>query len=456
MTDQQRADALSVVGGWVPTPNLDRLAGEGTRFTNCITTSPVCVPARLSLATGLYPHQTGVWKNQPSQPSPEQPTWMQRVRAAGYRTSLFGKTHLHPHQGDLREREGLMNAYGLDDVDEIGGPRASARVLSHMTAAWQAAGVWETYRADYEERFRDKPHMVRPSPLGLEHYADAYVGQRALQYIEDYDRAESWCCWVSFGGPHEPWDAPEPYASLCDPATMPPPRAAPAGSEHRPRGDLDRMIENAPDLSREDIATMRANYAGNVALIDEQIGQIFAAIERRGEWDETLVVLVSDHGEMNGDAGLMYKSNSLDGAGRVPLLVKRPGAVGGAVCAAPVEWIDIGPTLVEAAGGELDYPQFGRSLRPLLINPQNEHRAEAISEHAGEIMLLDREWKAALNARGEIYLLFDVQSDPNEAENLAGRPGYGALEGDLRRRLLERLVSTQLQGVGYRFDLHGR
>ena len=456
MTDQQRADALSVAGGWVPTPNLDRLAGEGTRFTNCITTSPVCVPARLSLATGLYPHQTGVWKNQPSQPSPEQPTWMQRVRAAGYRTSLFGKTHLHPHQGDLREREGLMNAYGLDDVDEIGGPRASARVLSHMTAAWQAAGVWEAYRADYEERFRDKPHMVRPSPLGLEHYADAYVGQRALQYIKDYDRAEPWCCWVSFGGPHEPWDAPEPYASLCDPATMPPPRAAPAGSEHPPRGDLDRMIENAPDLSREDIATMRANYAGNVALIDEQIGQIFAAIERRGEWDETLVVLVSDHGEMNGDAGLMYKSNFLDGAVRVPLLVKRPGAVGGAVCAAPVEWIDIGPTLVEATGGEIDYPQFGRSLHPLLNNPQNEHRAEAISEHAGEIMLLDREWKAALNARGEIYLLFDVQSDPNEAENLAGRPGYGALEGDLRRRLLERLVSTQLQGAGYRFDLHGR
>jgi choline-sulfatase len=237
---------------------------------------------------------------------------------------------------------------------------------------------------------------------------------------------------------------------------MPPPRAAPAGSEHRPRGDLDRMIENAPDLSREDIATMRANYAGNVALIDEQIGQIFAAIERRGEWDETLVVLVSDHGEMNGDAGLMYKSNFLDGAVRVPLLVKRPGAVGGAVCAAPVEWIDIGPTLVEATGGEIDYPQFGRSLHPLLNNPQNEHRAEAISEHAGEIMLLDREWKVALNARGEIYLLFDVQSDPNEAENLAGRPGYGALEGDLRRRLLERLVSTQLQGAGYRVDLHGR
>ena len=122
MTDQQRADALGTSGGWVPTPHLDGLAAEGMRFTNCITTSPVCIPARLSLATGLYPHHTGVWQNQRSQPSGQQPTWMQRVRSAGYRTSLFGKSHLHPHQGDLRDREYLMRAYGLDDVDEIGGP----------------------------------------------------------------------------------------------------------------------------------------------------------------------------------------------------------------------------------------------------------------------------------------------------------------------------------------------
>jgi len=455
MTDQQRADALGASGGWVPTPNLDRLAAEGMRFANCVTTSPVCVPARLSLATGLYPHHTGVWQNQRSQPSPDQPTWMQRVRAAGYRTALFGKTHLHPHQGDLREREDLLRAYGLDDVDEIGGPRASARVLSHMTASWEAAGVWQAYREDYAERFRDKPHMVRPSPIGLEHYADVYVGQRACQYIEDYDSAEPWCCWVSFGGPHEPWDAPEPFASLCDPRAMPVPRRAPVGIDDRPRGDLDRMLESAPDLEPGEIAAMRANYAGNVALIDEQIGQIFAAISRRGEWDDTVVVLVSDHGEMNGDAGLIYKSNFLDSAVRVPLLIRVPQQEGGRVCEAPVEWIDIGPTLVEVAGGAVDYPQFGSSLIPLLENPGAQHRREAISEHRREIMLLDREWKAALNAAGRIYLLFDLQNDPEESENLAGRPEMAAVEDALRLRLLERLISTHLEGVGYRFDLHG-
>ncbi|MBT4977500.1 MAG: sulfatase-like hydrolase/transferase [Gemmatimonadetes bacterium] len=455
MTDQQRADALGASGGWVPTPHLDGLAAEGMRFSNCITTSPVCVPARLSLATGLYPHHTGVWQNQRSQPSPEQPTWMQCVRAAGYRTSLFGKTHLHPHQGDLREREDLMRSYGLDDVDEIGGPRASARVLSHMTAAWQAAGVWDAYRADYEERFRDKPHMVRPSPLGLQHYADVYVGQQARQYITEYDLEQPWCCWVSFGGPHEPWDTPEPFASLCDPLAMPRARRAPEGVAGRPLGELDRMLASAVDPSVDDIAAMRANYAGNIALIDEQIGQIFAAIKGRGEWENTIVVLVSDHGEMNGDAGLIYKSNFLDGAVRVPLIVRTPEMVEAAVSEALVEWIDIGPTLVEMAGGRVDYPQFGCSLNPVLEDPRVEHRTEVIAELVGEIMLLDHQWKVALNCAGQVYLLFDVQNDPDEMVNLAGRPEMAAVEDRLRLRVLERLVSTQLQGAGYRCDLHG-
>ena len=120
-----------------------------------------------------------------------------------------------------------------------------------------------------------------------------------------------------------------------------------------------------------------------------------------------------------------------------------------------MEWIDVGATLIEVAGGEVDYPQFGRSLNPVLEDPQAEHRREAIAEYMGEIMLLDREWKVALNAAGQIYLLFDVQNDPEEAENLAGHPEFAPIEDSLRRRLLERLVSTQLQGAVYRFDLHG-
>jgi arylsulfatase A-like enzyme len=109
-----------------------------------------------------------------------------------------------------------------------------------------------------------------------------------------------------------------------------------------------------------------------------------------------------------------------------------------------VEWIDIGPTLVELAGGELEHRQFGKSLCPVLTQPEATHREFAISEIEGEIMLLNQEWKAALNANGEIYLLFDAENDPNEVDNLAGRPEVADIETALRLQILERLMQTQL------------
>ena len=307
MTDQQRADAMGCSGGWLETPNMDRIAREGIRFSNCVTNSPVCVPTRLSLATGHYPHNTGVWDNQNHTLRGDAATWMQAVRNAGYRTSLFGKTHLHPHGGDLRHREHLMNAYGLDDVDEIGGPRASARCLSYMTAMWEEKGKWKAYQDDFDERFANKPHVVRASTHDFEDYADVYVGQQAKSYLENYDRSEPWFCWVSFGGPHEPWDTPEPYFSRYNPDDMPDPAPVPESRPDRPQGTLDRRTR--VDFEPGEEKLLRANYAGNVTLIDDQMGEIFEAIEARGELDNTVIVHMSDHGEMNGDCGLIYKSN---------------------------------------------------------------------------------------------------------------------------------------------------
>ena len=445
MTDQQRWDALGCVSDWLETPHMDRIAAEGIRFSNCVTNSPVCIPTRLSLATGHYPHNTAVWDNQDHTLSPDCPTWMQAVRRAGYRTSAFGKTHLHPHSGDLREREHLLRAYGLDDIDEIGGPRASTRCLSHMTAMWDAKGLWQAYKADFADRFGNKPWVARPSVLPLEDYADVYVGQRAKNYLAGYDRDQPWFCWVSFGGPHEPWDTPEPYHSRYRPEDMPDPVAAPGDDRDRARGLLDAKKPVPFEPGEEKL--LRANYAGNVTLIDDQIGEIFAIIEQRGEMENTIVVLMSDHGEMNGDYGFIYKSNLLDGAVRVPLLIRTPDTVGsavaGQVCDSPIEWFDVGPTLVELAGGELDHRQFAQSACPVLDDPTCEHRTEAISEYRGEIMLLDREWKIVLNRQAQPYLLFNVQDDPQEVNNLAGLPEMAALEDHLRLSILDRIASSQ-------------
>ncbi|MCG9128032.1 sulfatase-like hydrolase/transferase [Candidatus Poribacteria bacterium] len=441
ITDQQRWDAMGCSGGWVNTPNLDRIAGEGIRFNNCVTTSPVCIPTRLSLATGLYPHNTGVWDNMNHTLSPETPTWMQSIRAAGYRTSLFGKTHLHPHNGDLRDREDLMHSYGLDDVNEIGGPRASARVKSYMTEMWDQKGLWDAYREDYNERFSNKPYTVRPSVLGLENYADVYVGQQAKNYLNEYNRDEPWCCWVSFGGPHEPWDTPEPYASMYDPEEMPTPIPRPPIGD-RPIGNLDKKMKNMnPEFEYGEEGKLRADYAGNITLIDDQIGEILDTIQMRGELDNTVIIFSSDHGEMNGDYGLIYKSNFLNGAVRVPLLVRTPDTLKhttlNRVSDTPVEWIDIGPTLVEAAGGKIEHRQFGKSLCNTVTDTNFSHREYAISEYGGEVMLLNQEWKVALNTDGDVYLLFNVQNDPDETNNLAGLPKMQELETQLRLQILE-------------------
>ncbi len=449
MTDQHRWDALGCSGGWVNTPSLDRIAAEGIRFSNCVTNSPVCIPARVSLATGLYPHNTGIWQNLPHDMRADAPTWMQAIRNAGYRTSLFGKTHLHRHEGDLRDREHLLQAFGLDDVDEIGGPRASAHVLSHMTERWQQAGLWKAYQEDYRERFASKPHMVRPSVLPLEEYADVYVGQRAKKYLQEYDRPEPWFCWVSFGGPHEPWDAPEPYASMYDPSDMPKPTPKPEIQPRQPRGILDRRIKNAPELAAEDVASMRANYAGNVSLIDAQIGDILRVIEERGELDNTVIVFSSDHGEMNGDHGLIYKETFLNGAVCVPLLVRTPDTLksnrSGTVADCLTEWFDIGPTLVELAGGTIAHTQFAQSLCPVIKFPGTEHRPFAISQLKGEIMYMDKQWKLFVNKEGHPYCLFDLERDPDETRNIVDDQATSRVQTQMRMRIQEHLVRSQVR-----------
>jgi len=449
LTDQQRWDAMGCSDNWVKTPNLDRLAAEGARFSRCITTTPICIPARVTLATGRYPHNNSVWSNTLYTLPPDAPNWMRAIRDLGYRTSLFGKTHLHPHRGDLREREHLLHSYGLDDVDEIGGPRASAQVDSHMTRMWAEKGLLEAYRADYDDRSKTKPHMARPSVLPLEDYADVYVGQQAKRYLAAYEREEPWFCWVSFGGPHEPWDAPEPYASMYDPRAMPPSVPRAEDDHPRPQGWLDFYMARA-DYRFEpgDEAAIRANYAGNVTLIDDQIGEILSVIEERDELDRTVVAFTSDHGEMNGDWGLIHKMNFLNGALRVPMIVRTPETAASGrpiVNGTMVENCDVGPTLVELAGGAIDYQQFAKSMCPAMVSVDVEHRPDAISEFRGEFMIMNRKWKMAVNREGQSYLLFDLEDDPDETRNLAGLPESKPIEDELRLRLLERISQSQLK-----------
>jgi arylsulfatase A-like enzyme len=446
MCDQLRADALGCMGNWVKTPSIDRIACEGVRFTNCVTNSPVCLPARISMATGRYPHNTGVWDNCPYELPEGTPTWMSAIRDAGYRTSVFGKTALHRGGPDLRKFEYKLHSYGLDDVDEIRGPHATVDVTCHMTERWKSLGLLDAFRKDMKERGGKNRTLVRPSALPLSEYYDVYVGQRAKDYLHKYDRAQPWFCWVSFAGPHEPWDTPEPFASMYRPEDMPEPFKRPPERRAGPKGELDRRFAESPRGAIGNAKELRASYAGKVSLIDDQVGQILNEIETRGESDRTTILFTSDHGEMNGDYDLIHKSNFLDPAVRVPFIVRTPeiknSSRAGTANDSPVEWFDAGPTITEVAGAKLNYPQFARSVIPSPPDSQTEHRSFAISELLQEVMYLDRDWKLMLNRNREPYRLFDLKNDPEEMNDLIGRSEHDSLIKELKSRVAERLAVT--------------
>lgn len=442
--DQVRPDVLGCCGGSARTPNLDWIASEGTRFTRCATPAPLCIPARVCLALGKYAHSTGAWNNMPFSISRSARTWMQQIRDAGYHTALLGKSHLHAGI-DLYAAEPWMHDYGFDDVDEVDGPHANGESINHMTDGWKQKGLMDAYRADMLSR--KGPASVKPSPLPLEDYYDVYVGQSGKNWLSSYNGDKPWFCTVSFPGPHEPWDTPEPYASMYRPEDMPAPRPElkhPAAD--RPQGFFDKIRRNPnKQVSPETAARLRADYMGGVTLIDDQIGEILEVLRERGEMDNTVICFTSDHGELNGDYGLVNKRCYFHTVVDVPMIIRVPGITGGEVCDSLIEMSDLGPTLAELAGNPVDYEQFAISLLPLLKDPKAKLRSSVISECSGEIMYADDDWKIVVNANGKTTLLIDLKNDPEETVNLAGLPEMKEEEDRLRLLLFEEVMKSNVQ-----------
>lgn len=442
MTDQFRYDGYGKINGYYKTPALDWLANQGVFFAKCYTNSPVCIPARFSLATGAAVHQHGVDDNLRVDLNPRLNYWTTAIKSAGYQTAVIGKTHLHRHEGDLRDREHLLNAYGFDFVDEIGGPRASMHVASNMRDEWERAGYLDAYLSDYEDRFQNKPYIARPTPLPTSLYADSYVGRSANDYLQSVSNEKPWFCWVSFGGPHEPWDAPVEYCDqYCD--SEPPPPIPMVASEVRkfPQHSVHfKRHSQAPEMSPDDIAALRQNYAANISLIDDQISMLLETCRSRSMLDNTLVVFTSDHGEMNGDKGLIYKQVFYEQTIRIPLIFSSPGqgVEKGSCSNALVQLSDIGPTILE----ELKLPGpvvangiYSKSFSCALSDPSAKARRYVVSEYNGEATIVDQRWKLIVDAVGRSYALYDLENDPDETVNLVSSMRMGFVKFRLSNAL---------------------
>ena len=453
MPDELRADALGCAGHPVfRTPHVDRLAREGVRFAGAYCTSPLCMPARASMISGTSPHNHHVQENAGRLPADDE-TYAHLLQRVGYYTAYIGKTHFGSDAPgrDFVGHEAFVRARGFDHVHQVPGPLALAKTDSHLTRRWQALGLLDRYREDYRRRAQDGGAAAWPSPLPLEEFADSYVGARAEDWLRGYDRAQPVLLVVGFGGPHPPFDAPEPYASMYDPDSLPDPLPAAEPGPWLPDHARERMLAGraraaSPEVARQVARQRMANYGGKITLIDDWTGRLLAALDQRGWADHTLVIFLSDHGEMGGDHGRYHKSVFYEASVRIPLVLRWPAALpAGRRVDALVEQLDLFATVVEAAGAPPSRRAFARSLLPLAAGrPDAAPRDAVFSELKREIMIRTHRHKYVVDARACGYQLYDLQDDPHEQRNLVGHPDAAGVERDLRERILAWLVSTQV------------
>ena len=450
MPDQLRADTMGCADHpLIKTPNMDLLASEGVRFSSAFTVCPICMPARASFISGLYPHNHSMWSNAGQLPANDE-TFFHHLQDSNYYVAYVGKSHYYSHSRlHMRDCEDYMHARGIDYVHETTGPWATVTTNSYMTDHWQEKGLLKAFRDDYLKRREHGNRSVWPSPLPVDEFMDSYIGRKAVEFINSYSEDEPFCLFVGFGGPHEPWDAPGEYATMYSPDDTPPhiPPAEPGewvteyGAQRMEQGRINGMTE-------EEIRKIRANYYGKVSLIDRWFGEIFAALQRRGCWDDTLAVLWSDHGEMAGDHLRLHKSVFYNSSVRVPLMIRWPGQINSGITSdALAQNIDVYPTLLEAIGAEPSKRCFGRSLWPVLRDPEAEHREAVFSEISSRghhnTMVCTQRHKYTMDSAGEGYMLYDVTEDPEEQNNLIGHPDRQGVEQECRDRILRFLVDTQ-------------
>ena len=323
---------------WLSLPNLQALASQGFHVDRCYTSSPECVPARASWLSGKKPAEIGVTRNQSFYMPPDSPSFVRNLRDNhGYTTSIVGKTHWTPHEPglDLRDNISLMNRLGFEHVREIAGPRALAVVSCELTDLWKKHGVYDAYCQDLTDRYQyGRCDVVRPTVLPDELYPDLWLTNIALEEISRLRFKSTWFLWVSYPGPHEPFDVPCSWRRSLHEHRIPDPiprpsdkhtinRMAPLGSA------LRKKIERWPDgLELSLLHELRADYVDHLMLLDYQVGRLMNAVSRESSSMKTEISVCSDHGELLGDWGLLLKSCFLEGAIRSLFLHKPARHIG--------------------------------------------------------------------------------------------------------------------------------
>ena len=397
MCDHHRFDALSCLGNpLADTPNLDRLAERSVRFENCFDQSPVCAPARHSLATGRYAHAQGVITNR-HKPHPGMHTIAHSLKTLGYRRFHLG--HMH-----WTDRE-MDNGYEPEITAQMWQKTMSEKAIE---------------RFNWENNGRTRRTTAGPSPRTREEYWGYHVANESVQQIEEaVSNGENFLSWTSFTEPHPPFFPPtDIYAQLDQQAIELPeqrPSDSPAPHEH-----ILKMQQEWAHLTEVEIRQMIAGYYGMVNLVDGYCGIVLDALDRLGIRDDTIVIWTADHGDQQWEHEMFLKFNMREASVHVPLLIDIPGRKPDTRTEL-VEHVDLFPTICDLVGVDTPDCVQGRSLVPSIERgaPEGEWR-DAVFSQIGNVRMIRTETEK-LNVYGEESgEYFNLGNDPKEFQNRIG------------------------------------
>ncbi len=428
----------------VRTPNLDRLARTGVVFENTYCPYPLCSPSRQSFMSGLYCHEIGVWDNSCAMPE-DTVTWAHILSLAGYETTLVGKMHFN----------GYQKYYGFDQRP-IGegssgeeffsyGIRVShdwTKPLPYSSDDYRSGGGKSDWDAIMEAG-ADKPERMPATRRDYE------VLEKTLKILKEKKKepaGQPWAICASINLPHPPWkarkDILETYKGKAD---------LPVNTKGLGLDTCDKYIQryngNLVDLPKEAILRCRETYFAMITEMDEITGKLIDVVK---DDPNTVVIYVSDHGEMAGEHGLWFKVVMLESSVKVPLVISWPGHYpSGKRVAQPASLIDLFPTLVDIAGVELPphLPLSGSSLLPALEGKGKWERKDkfgkglVFGECNGEgwnhprAFIRDKRFKLVYNHTAECRL-YDLAKDPDELKDLYAKPGYKGPSQRLKKALL--------------------
>ncbi len=422
--DQLRYDCLSFMGlRGVRTPNLDRLAARSVRYTRAFTPLPVCAPARQALLCGRHPDRFGAQWNYDFMPTPTvQPQWCWStvLPEAGYQTAYLGRFHLSPDKKPQDFGYGKWISWA-DHKSLIAG--------KYPDLSW--SGGW----------------LGCPSPIDVEDSGTHWMARQACGVLEEFCASgKPWHLWVDYEEPHLPCRPSEPYATMYDPAAIPPWPGFGDSFRNKPYCHRQQTFSWDTDrLGWDDFAPMVARYYGVVSQLDEAIGRILDKLDKLGQTEQTVIVFTSDHGDMCGSHQMLDKHYVLyDDILRVPLLVSHPYFAPRTSSAMVMNCLDIPASIPGWFGIQPREPLTDGTA--LELSEEKHPRSEVVCTSNGQqfglyttrCLRTDR-WKYVWNLT-DVDELYDLDEDPGEKHNLIGLPEQSTRIADMRHRLYTNLT----------------